>query len=722
MKKYFIALFLLLNFQLTKGQTANSLSFDGSNDLVNLGTDSAFAVGNASLSLEAWIYATAWKTWVYEGGILVKEENTSNLGYMLRAGEGGKLNFAVGNGSWNELTTKAGTLSLNTWTHVAGTYDNKYSRLYVNGSIIDSVSVNISIGQSYTTPLVIGNHSGTYSRYWQGNIDEVRIWNVVRTSQEIKDNYQREFCDFQKGLIGYYKFNQGKASGSNASEKILFDYSGNKRNGSLSGFALSGSSSNWVSGKKLSKSASNDSFSISRCDRYTVPSKARTLRKSGLYFDTIPTWLGCDSALKINLTILPNKSVTQSFWICDSIAIPGGGGFYKKSGTYIDVLRTFQGCDSTVTTVLKVGSDTGYFKASACYFWKSPSGKHIYTQTGFYKDTVKNVIGCDSIITVDVNIKKPTFSKIQLKSCYKPVKSPSGKRTFTMPGTYFDTLVNKSGCDSIIEVKFDYSRTFSTVDFTGCRGVWSPSGKKYYKQNGTYLDTLMNRAFCDSVITINVKIIPASSNEVNLSGCRQVVSPLKNRIFKSSGKYTDTLKNYLGCDSVVTWNVSVTHVNKEISLNTDTKTYTAAATSGTFQWLDCKNAFQKVDGAVQRNFTPSSNGYYGASVTQNGCTDTSFCLIVSGVYTDNINNKAKIKIFPQPSNGTFYVTSNTSLSNAKLSIFSLSGDVIEAKNIQFSDNHTKAEINLNVAPGLYFLHVNFEDGNNWNERIIVGEK
>ena len=312
MKKYIITLLLLLNFQLSRAQTANSLSFDGTNDLVNLGTDSAFAIGNAAITLEAWIYATAWKTWVYEGDILVKEENPSNLGYMLRAGEGGKLNFAVGNGSWNELTTKAGTLSLNTWTHIAATYDGKYSRVYVNGKIVDSLSVNITIGQSYTTPLVIGNHSGTYSRYWQGNIDEVRIWNIVRSSQEIANYYQSEFCALQKGLVAYYKFNQGKAGGSNASEKTLIDYSGNKRNGTLSGFALSGSSSNWVSGKKLSKSASNDSFSLTRCDRYTVPSKSRTIRKSGIYFDTIPSWLGCDSALKINLTILPTKSITQS--------------------------------------------------------------------------------------------------------------------------------------------------------------------------------------------------------------------------------------------------------------------------------------------------------------------------------------------------------------------------------------------------------------------------
>lgn len=714
-----IGLGLFLQAQFSLGQTANSLSFDGSNDLVNLGTDSAFAIGNPEITLEAWIFATAWKTWVYEGGILVKEENTYNLGYMLRAGEGGKLNFAVGNGSWNELTTKAGTLSLNTWTHVAATYDGTFSRVYVNGNIVDSAKVSTTIGQSYTTPLVIGNHSGTYSRYWQGNIDEVRIWNIVRSSAEIADNYQREFCEFHKGLIGYYKFNQGKAGSSNASEKTLLDYSGNKRHGSLQGFALSGSSSNWVSGVKLTKSSTNDSFALTRCDRYTVPSKARTLRKSGIYFDTIPTWLGCDSALKINLTILPNKSVTQSLWICDSVAIPGGGGFYKKSGTYVDVLKTFQGCDSTVTTVLKVGADTGYLKASQCYFWKSPSGKHTYTQSGIYKDTIKNIIGCDSVLTLNVTILKPSFAKISLKSCYKSVKSPSGKYSYSMPGIYYDTLVNKAGCDSIIEVSYDYSRTFSTVSLEGCRRILSPSGTRFYTESGTYIDTMMNRAFCDSIITVNVKIIPSSSKTVVLSGCRSVISPLKNRVFKYSGKYTDTLVNYLGCDSVVTWDVSVVQVNTDVTLNTDTKTYTATANSATYQWLDCKNSFRKVDGATQKTYKPEANGYYGVEVTQSGCTDTSLCYIISGVSVNSIQGSQLLVVFPQPARNNFTISSVRSLKDAEIQMISSTGQLLKEASMELLNQGFECRVGLEVQPGVYFLKVKYLTGEVVSQSVVI---
>ncbi len=718
-KRIILGLGLFLQAQFSFGQTANSLSFDGTNDLVNLGTDSAFAMGDPAITLEAWIFATAWKTWVYEGGILVKEENTYNLGYMLRAGEGGKLNFAVGNGTWNELTTKAGTLSLNTWTHIAGTYDGKYSRLYVNGKIVDSAAFNTTIGQSYSTPLVVGNHSGTYSRYWQGNIDEVRVWNIVRSSAEIANNYQKEFCEFHKGLIGYYKFNQGKASSSNSSEKILLDYSGFKRNGTLQGFALSGTTSNWVSGIKLKKASTNDSFSVTRCDRYTVPSKARILRKSGIFLDTIPTWLGCDSALKINLTILPNKAITRNLWICDSIAIPGGGGFYKKSGTYIDNLKTFQGCDSAVTTVLKVGADTGFIKATQCYFWKSPSGRHTYTTSGIYKDTIKNIIGCDSVITLNVTILKSTYSKITLKSCYKSVKSPSGKYSYSIPGTYYDTLVNKAGCDSIIEVKYDYSRTFSTVNLNGCRRILSPSGKKYYTQSGTFLDTLMNRAFCDSIVTVNVKIIPSSSKVVSLSGCRSVLSPLKNREFKYSGKYTDTLVNYLGCDSVITWDVTVNQVNTDISLNNDTKTYTATASSASYQWLDCKNAYQKVDGATQKTFKPELNGYYGVEVTQLGCTDTSFCLIVSGVSVSSVNGSPSFLIYPQPARDNVSISSVRSLAGAEIQLISSTGQWLKVVSKELLNQDFDCKLNLEVEPGIYFLKVKYLTGEVVSQSVII---
>src|SRR5690606_10695755 len=108
----------------------NALRFDGTNDNVNCGTDTAFDIAGKALTVEAWIYATNWQTNIYEGSIVVKENNSVNNGFMFRAGNGGRLGLGMGNnsGGWTEINTTSSVLSLNTWHHVAGTYDGSKMR------------------------------------------------------------------------------------------------------------------------------------------------------------------------------------------------------------------------------------------------------------------------------------------------------------------------------------------------------------------------------------------------------------------------------------------------------------------------------------------------------------------------------------------------------------------------------------------------------------------
>jgi hypothetical protein len=82
--------------------------------------------------------------------------------------------------------------------------------------------------------------------YFPGTIDEVRIWNVVRSATEISNNKSNQIST-APGLVASYQFNQGNAGGSNSGVTTLTDASGNNFHGTLSGFALNGSTSNWIS-------------------------------------------------------------------------------------------------------------------------------------------------------------------------------------------------------------------------------------------------------------------------------------------------------------------------------------------------------------------------------------------------------------------------------------------------------------------------------------------
>lgn len=225
----------------------NALSFDGVNDRVDVGTAPAVSITGTNITLEAWIYPTAWRTSSFEGTIINKEG--PNVGYMLRAGANGTLSFALGNGSTiPEVLSSAGALTLNTWQHVAGTYDGANMRIYVNGTQANVQAQTISLANS-TNPLRIGDWSATGGRAFPGRIDEVRIWNVTRSQAEIQSGMNVLMCGNEPGLRAYYRFDQGIANYNNTSVTTLSDQSIYANNGTLAGFTLNGTVSNWVQGK-----------------------------------------------------------------------------------------------------------------------------------------------------------------------------------------------------------------------------------------------------------------------------------------------------------------------------------------------------------------------------------------------------------------------------------------------------------------------------------------
>ena len=86
---------------------------------------------------------------------------------------------------------------------------------------------------------------------------------------------------------------------------------------------------------------------------------------------------------------------------------------------------------------------------TVCDSYTSPSGK-IWTSTGSYFDTIPNSFGGDSIILVDLTVLESTSSSITETVCDSYI-SPSGK-TWTVTDIYTDTIPNAAGCDSVITV------------------------------------------------------------------------------------------------------------------------------------------------------------------------------------------------------------------------------------------------------------------------------
>lgn len=237
MKKIMPLVLLIAVFNV-RGQVcvpnSGCLSFNGVSGYVQINSDTNLELDSA-MSVEAWIKAISWDMNTWDNTILCKHSwSFGEQGYVLRAGGNGtlSLNFAgFANGlptSWKECVSPQGTLQINTWYHVAGTFDGDTIRLYVNGMLVaDSAFHGTQVpGTAY--PQRIGRLSDpqqSQTRYWHGKIDEVRVWNRAISQAEIQENMGEHLDPSQETeLVGYWRLND--STGTSVS-----DMSGSGNNG-----------------------------------------------------------------------------------------------------------------------------------------------------------------------------------------------------------------------------------------------------------------------------------------------------------------------------------------------------------------------------------------------------------------------------------------------------------------------------------------------------------
>ena len=163
----------------TSGKYGDALVFNGTNARVNI-NDSASLHLTTGMTLEAWVNPSTvnsnWRDVIYKGNDNYWLEATSNSGSKPAAGA------TLGSSDVDTLGTAA--LTTNTWAFLTETYNGSTLTLYVNGTQVSSLAHTGNIATS-TNPLQIGGDS-IYGQYFQGMIDNVRIYNTALTQAQIQ--------------------------------------------------------------------------------------------------------------------------------------------------------------------------------------------------------------------------------------------------------------------------------------------------------------------------------------------------------------------------------------------------------------------------------------------------------------------------------------------------------------------------------------------------------
>ncbi|MGH1456141.1 MAG: LamG domain-containing protein [Alphaproteobacteria bacterium] len=181
-------------------QIGTGLNFDGSNDIINAGSDASiddiFAGGG---TIAAWIYPVGWGENSFGRIVHKASASNGNNGYIFYVDDnagttqdetlGFDHGFASGEEGWSGPSN---TITLNQWNHVAVTYDNSSDSnspsLYVNGEAITPLTVNNSgtgvADSDAAQNLFIGNIGGQ-TRTFDGIMDDVRFYDGELTAAEV---------------------------------------------------------------------------------------------------------------------------------------------------------------------------------------------------------------------------------------------------------------------------------------------------------------------------------------------------------------------------------------------------------------------------------------------------------------------------------------------------------------------------------------------------------
>lgn len=228
MKKITLLLGLLIGskmFAQLCDPNTSSLSFNGTSSYVNYGSANS-VMPDSAITVEAWIKPAVFASNVWQNSIVNKDGwGSGEEGFSLRCGGSGVLSFVICGRtfasptslSWKEVKTTTGTIPLNQWTHVAGTFDGDSLRCYVNGvqkasfaftgmiKWVSTVSLyNLMVGRCPQ-----GLTTSSENRYFNGNIDEVRVWERALSASELQANMNNHIdAAAQNRLLLYSRLNE----------------------------------------------------------------------------------------------------------------------------------------------------------------------------------------------------------------------------------------------------------------------------------------------------------------------------------------------------------------------------------------------------------------------------------------------------------------------------------------------------------------------------------
>ena len=458
----------------------NTLDFDGTDDYLTVPDNNALDL-TTNYTLEAWVKADGF-TWL--GGIISKYNSNGSDGYVLRSNSSSPYTGI----SFDGAETANGALQQGVWHHIAAVKNGNVRKIYVDG-----VEVALSGGSAHTVvansdALIIGKDflPDANRRFWNGKIDEIRIWNVAKTQAQVQALKDSELVGNESGLVLYYNFNQGTAGGSNTSISSVLDGTSAAQNASMVNFAKSGTNSNFIQNDNGPVIVGSSAVCIGATSTYTYPTSGGTWSSSNTNIFTVSssgvvTGVAAGTA-SLTYTFVSNSctfSVSKSVTIAALPTITGA--------RQIKIGNTLQltGSGSPASSNPWVSSSTGVATVSA-------TGLVTAVAAGTTTITYTATTGCS--ITETITVFALTASASQAQVC----SSESVDLTLNRNDGTVQWQQSATGTSNWTNLSGGATASFTVTNLTATRYF-----RAFYTNTG-FQDSYSN------VLTVTVSATPAA--------------------------------------------------------------------------------------------------------------------------------------------------------------------------------------------------------------------
>ena len=318
----------------------------------------------------------------------------------------------------------------------------------------------------------------------------------------------------------------------------------------------------------------NEVVEISACGSYTwADGNGETYNESGDYTYAHQDANGCTQVDTLRLTILLPTEGSDERTICSSeLPYTWNGVTFDAAGEQTATLEGANGCDSVVTMTLHLNDAFEVTEPRTVCASELPivwNGK-TFTEAGTQTAELTASNGCDSIVTMVLTVNTPVNTATTAESCGSYTWTDGDGLTYTESGTHYYEHPDANGCTQVDTLYLTiYTPTNTVITEAVCGSyTWTGGNGVTYTESGTYYYEHQDAHGCTQVDTLYLTINNPVNTVTTEESCGNYTWAANGLTYYASGEYTYSHQDANGCTQVDTLRLNILQGSSAVVANT----------------------------------------------------------------------------------------------------------------------------------------------------------